>query len=989
MGVKGLTSDQSQTLKETILQRESSGNYQAENRLGYIGGYQMGAAALEDLGYLKKGTSASGNAALNNPNNWTIDGGKETFLNSPALQDQAFEKLANRNYNTLSKAGVINNNSSPGDIAGFVAASHLTGPGGAIKLANGQTAADANGVTASEYFALGKGRVNGTDTRPLSQISSSNKTGSSLAASTTKAASALPPAFTGNTGVGNTVNIGNTGFVGTESAEPLVNPLEQFVSFSSIFTLSCLTKKQYNFPDAVDSYKGNNLGKIILRSGGGQPSNRVSTAYSSSANPDGKFEYYIDNVEIESIMSFNKNTRGSNSNSISFEVLEPYSMGIFLQSMQIAAKECGYTNYIEAPFLLTIEFIGYDSDGNRVPANDRLDRHIPIKISNTDMKVSASGCKYAVTAYPYNEVALIDVNNLLKEDMNISGTNVAEILQSGKNSLQFWVNSSLEQIAKTSQANGQEKNTPDEIVIIFPKQMESASSQIASTTENAARLIKNPADQKSSGAIESKLTLNRGAHSLLAQDIGSLNEIGASSMGFNANTGGTGTQHGSNETKPDPAKPESRKSNYLNPKEGVFRFPQNTSIVSAIEEVLLMSNYCTSAIKTSDARGMKKWFRIETQTFILEAQQANREKSKEPKLLVFRIVPYYVHEHRISASTSEPKGYDQLKKSVAKTYEYIYTGKNVDVLDFNITLNSSFYTTVYADKSAANWAAYPQIGGESVEKTASPTTSTSSDIRQEPGIPTAPQGSQASREKRSGGGPHDTPQTLIAKNFQEALLNSPSDMLIAEMEIMGDPYFIADSGLGNFSDKPKNFNLNENGSMNYQSGEVDILINFRTPVDYNPQTGFADFGPTTLVEGFSGLYQLIQVKNKFSGGKFTQVLDLTRRPNQSPKDSTNVVATGINAIENISGAAQGAINSVIDQGKSVINSATGAVQGVMNNAKSAVQESAGKLLDTDSSKPLAVNPKQPEKTAVDSTSGGSTDSQFGFDIKSLIPGSWW
>lgn len=39
--------------------KESTNNYSAVNQLGYIGAYQFGCAALEDLGYIKKGTWAA------------------------------------------------------------------------------------------------------------------------------------------------------------------------------------------------------------------------------------------------------------------------------------------------------------------------------------------------------------------------------------------------------------------------------------------------------------------------------------------------------------------------------------------------------------------------------------------------------------------------------------------------------------------------------------------------------------------------------------------------------------------------------------------------------------------------------------------------------------------------------------------------------------------------------------------------------------------
>ncbi|MGA0828849.1 MAG: hypothetical protein ACO3PP_02545, partial [Flavobacteriaceae bacterium] len=47
--------------------------------LGFLGKYQFGAAALEDMGLIKKGASKGGNKVLNDPSNWNIPGGKEAF----------------------------------------------------------------------------------------------------------------------------------------------------------------------------------------------------------------------------------------------------------------------------------------------------------------------------------------------------------------------------------------------------------------------------------------------------------------------------------------------------------------------------------------------------------------------------------------------------------------------------------------------------------------------------------------------------------------------------------------------------------------------------------------------------------------------------------------------------------------------------------------------------------------------------------------------
>ncbi len=47
-----------------------SGGYSADNKLGFIGKYQMGAQALEEMGYLKPGSSSSDTATYSAAN-WT------------------------------------------------------------------------------------------------------------------------------------------------------------------------------------------------------------------------------------------------------------------------------------------------------------------------------------------------------------------------------------------------------------------------------------------------------------------------------------------------------------------------------------------------------------------------------------------------------------------------------------------------------------------------------------------------------------------------------------------------------------------------------------------------------------------------------------------------------------------------------------------------------------------------------------------------------
>jgi len=78
----------------------------------------------------------------------------------------------------------------------------------------------------------------------------------------------------------------------------------------------------------------------------------------------------------------------------------------------------------------------------------------------------------------------------------------------------------------------------------------------------------------------------------------------------------------------------------------------------------------------------------------------------------------------------------------------------------------------------------------------------------------------------------------------------------------------------------KYINITQDGSVDYQSSEVDCILNFRTPFDIS-ENGWMDFGGVSApTKAFSGLYQCIGVTSNFSGGKFEQTLALIRRRNQ-------------------------------------------------------------------------------------------------------------
>ena len=75
----------------------------------------------------------------------------------------------------------------------------------------------------------------------------------------------------------------------------------------------------------------------------------------------------------------------------------------------------------------------------------------------------------------------------------------------------------------------------------------------------------------------------------------------------------------------------------------------------------------------------------------------------------------------------------------------------------------------------------------------------------------------------------------------------------------------------------------QDGTIEYQRSEVDVIVNFRTPIDYKDDGNVLFPEDTIPVDSFSGLYRVTTLTNSFNNGQFTQRLKLLRRPNQ-PQD---------------------------------------------------------------------------------------------------------
>ena len=664
--------------------------------------------------------------------------------------------------------------------------------------------------------------------------------------------------------------------LGTGVKLPLANPLNKYASVTQIFTLAALDTKSLNAPN-MTYMKGGKL-PIVFKTAGGSPNNRVRTKY-------GQFDFYVDELVIETNYGFMQGTGNTNATNITMTISEPYSMGMFPISLNQAAYNAGYDDFRSCVFLLKIEFKGQDQNGNMVPIKDTT-KYIPLNFRKLTMSVNEGGSVYKCDCIPAADVPMLSSNCTITTDITITGSTVAEILQTGPRSLQAVLNKRLQEVAKASKAV-----IPDEVVIMFPSpsnlngvSAQPGEDEKTSNIPATAPVVK----PKDDATIFKELNVKRSSvNNTLIQS--AINEIGACDLGYSETrkpkTAAVDVANAYNEQGYlEPSKVNK------NPKISDYVFKQASTIQNAINQVILTSDYGIKALKAEpDSKGMRTWWRIETSLFHIDSKENFAATGRKPQVLVYKVVPYKVHATNMPVPGVKSSKFKSLLDECVKIYNYIYTGKNTEVLRFNLDFDNRFTAALTSDafKNTASIATAEQEGSTKERVAVVDPKQNGTPKNQAEGYnnQTNNSATRFSTDNKGKGG-EETSAHRAARAFHDAITFG-IDLQKIEMEIVGDPYWLTGNGLGNYSAPPTNFiNLSKDGSVNYQNGEVDMAINFRTPIDINPVTGLYNMAGKRSAQ-FSGLYRVQKVQHNFKNGEFTQVIKANRRQ-ISPSDTGDV-----------------------------------------------------------------------------------------------------
>lgn len=687
------------------------------------------------------------------------------------------------------------------------------------------------------------------------------------------------------------------------------NELSVYASVNYIWTLAVLSTDEINTASYINSVPNT----VILRSGGYTKKSEIVTKIEDTVGVN--VEYFVDDIHIDSLYAPNPRSGITTATKIDFKVTEPYSVGLFLQTLTLAAIANGYSDngFSNVPLLMRCEFVGYDSSGKVI---EMITRDIALRLINVSFTVDAGGSVYQVEAIAWNQQALGDDVQAIKTDSKFYGNTVEEILSVGTKSLTAYLNK-----AESDLVANQTKPYANEYLIEFPDglgnyiptasygpgtvspgSLPAAPLSFGNTPVGSLPATPlsfgntpvgslprasygpgtlNPGSLPAAGitfgnmpvgsiAVPSPKIAVSSAGSVAGTPRSGINIIGSSAVNTDLNYMGN-QEFALDSFALDPATGTYSNNLLTLGTDRSFIFKQGTKIEDMITQVILTSNFTRDVISKleTDTDQPLTWFRIETETLL---------KNPEGQMqYIYKVIPYSV-DRSLFEKNGVPKSYDKILAGVSKGYNYVYTGLNSEVLNFDISINAAFFqmlrpntnnsnnqTPAASGVTPRNISNFSSFVDMALAGITNANSATGANVTTLSSTSTQQQYTAAVTKNPNGSGIVDA-KAEVAAHFQDIILNGDVELITIELEVMGDPYFLPDSGMGNHT---------TDRGMQYQRAEVDVIINFNTPVDY--KDGVMAF---STLDSFVGLYKVLQVSHTFQNGQFKQTLNMLRRPSQ-------------------------------------------------------------------------------------------------------------
>jgi hypothetical protein len=675
--------------------------------------------------------------------------------------------------------------------------------------------------------------------------------------------------------------------------DPIPNPLLAYPSYTYGISLALLTVKEYN--DLVQDVKSYQSNRVIIASAGRYNIDEGASMFKRA--PFFAEDFYFDNLNMTTVIGLNDRSRATNAINFTFTIIEPYGVTLLNRILDLS-KEIESLNYIAQPYLLQIDFFGMNDAGEIVGIIPDQTKRIPIRILKMDIKASAKGAEYQMEACPYSHSAF---------DLSTVTTPANFEITAG--TLESFLQSTVEETAFADAKKEREgligKNGR------FQQDANGLLTARGGTGEVVPLTAIGNASSESTNSIRGKDAFYKvksygGAISAYYADLASREKtVIADKYYFKVHPDiikDGGTQFNlSIETLSTAQTPMASQENGMSIRGNpgsldhgmrVFAINTGTSIDQVIAFAMRHTKYLQGQVKpvshfngdneaynkylAEQAKIPLKWYKVVPTIKLLDYNITQETWARE---ITYHILPYTVY------NTKTREGPQGTWTKPCKLHNYWYTGKNNDVLDFNVEFNALYYTAVTAYRENLS-KTQNLIEDKTVDATITPESREANAV-----MPLGKKKIVENSQQHSSSGAATVEAIALADIEASLYTTAGGDMLQAKLKIIGDPQYIKQDDVFY---PPEMITLSEqvdgtgieprliaNGSLRMDQGELYIQITVKSPSDIDDATGLMKFDSKYSTSLFSGMYRILTVESTFSGGKFEQTLDVVRLPRQT------------------------------------------------------------------------------------------------------------
>jgi hypothetical protein len=619
------------------------------------------------------------------------------------------------------------------------------------------------------------------------------------------------------------------------SSGPKGNPLHDYATYTYKISVYAIPKETANTAASGGISPGNESSilqgaVLLMSSGGSQTSDKGQRFYE---------DFFIDNLKFSSIVGQTSRNRATDVIELSFDVIEPYNITLLPRLLATAQDLTGNTDWAMCFYVMKIQFIGYDVDGQPTIVPN-IDKYIPFNFTACEFDIGVKGAVYHFKGIPSNHWAQTHVDNVIPFHMEITGGTVNEVFN-GKTTPPAGPTNDRTDASPSGTAQG--GTSPGKGIA------DALNSSEADFVKNKVKSIANQYAFRFEGGIGDKLVVSSQEYV---------------SQGFRFSDSKNALEKLPNAIQLD------KTSN-------TFKAQAGTKITDLVGAVLQMSDYMSGQYASpSPADKPLYTYKIVPEVKFLGY---DNKLNMYARSTTYVIIPYVQYGY-------DAEGFGQkapTTQQAVKQYKWMYTGQNKDIIDVKFSYKAAFFTV-------RNGGARAQLLQNDAPQPPPENTDANNDAAENPKsgmFPSRVQPTRGNADNSNTGARNVSKKTIAVEELFAKQFDSAGDNIQLDITIVGDPDLIQqDNVLYGMNGGASSGPTYSNGSVNFVNYETYFNFSFVTPMqDYNEQTGLFDI-TNESTEHFNGLYRIMQVTSEFRGGKFTQKLGNYRVKVQSNTDTT-------------------------------------------------------------------------------------------------------